>query len=74
MLRHTLWQVWHDSCQAFFQTLLSHLRALLGGLEEGAPVPEDVKQAVPIDLIRAVLPHATDAGRAELRSTLAPIS
>ena len=54
--------------------LLSHLRALLSGLDDSTPAPEAIKQAVPIDLIRALLPHATDAGRLELRSTLAAIT
>ena len=67
-------QAWHDACQSFFRMLLRHLRAVLSGvsaLEQGAPAPDAVKHSVPI--VRAFLPHATDSGRAELRSTLSQI-
>ena len=67
-------QVWHDLCQLFFQALKGHLSTLLSGCQQGVPVPSSVKQAVPIDLIRAVLPHTSEAGRAVLRQMLMPIT
>ena len=69
-------QAWHECFGTFFGLLLSHMQALqrqaaAAGGEQGAAL---ARTGVPINLIRATLPHATESQRESLKASLSHIT
>ena len=68
-------QAWHECFRAFFVLLLAHMRALQQAAKAaGWEASAQARAAVPINLIRAALPHATEAQREALKASLSHIT
>ena len=63
---------WQQAMGAFFMILVKHLQKLKAALAESPGA--DLSAAVPVDVIRCALPHATDQQRNQLRSLLVSFS
>ena len=65
---------WHECFGAFFALLLAHMQALQQVARSGGQEAAQARHGVPINLIRAALPHATEAQREALKASLSHIT